>query len=316
MASRAFCMLRSTVCFLLFCCQPGIDQRAFWRWLVSIPDFFKYCMSMSTLLVQASFICFFYTLYWFDPPFIKRVSAHLPWPWHHPNVKIRETEAKHRRAALMWWAQYNTGNLLFIWFVGTNETVDGRVVGARIDEQLPSRLMIAAQVFLMLLLDEFFHYWTHRLSHIFPFLYRFHKPHHISLHVTVLSAAYFSLFEIFLEVVNASLAAIVTIHTIDLHLYSLLLFSILSVVAGYVEHSGYDFDIWIMPPPFSVGPWCEVHDLHHQLGNVNFGRVAMDKLFGTYMDASDRNTLKLKVRLTFFVLFVLIYFDWDADSTA
>jgi sterol desaturase/sphingolipid hydroxylase (fatty acid hydroxylase superfamily) len=59
------------------------------------------------------------------------------------------------------------------------------------------------------------------------------------------------------------------------HIITFEIFIVESMVQGLLAHSGYDIRT-------IIGTKSSVHDMHHELGNVNFGIIGfLDKLHGT-----------------------------------
>jgi methylsterol monooxygenase len=121
------------------------------------------------------------------------------------------------------------------------------------------------------IVEDAWHYWTHRLMHASPFLYRnIHKIHHRYTAPFGLTAEYASPIEIMvlgLGTVGGPLlwGAI----TKDLHLITVYLWMVLRSLQAVDSHSGYDF-------PWSLHNWvpfwagAEHHDVHHEQFKGNY----------------------------------------------
>ncbi|KAL7753217.1 C-4 sterol methyl oxidase [Sorochytrium milnesiophthora] len=144
--------------------------------------------------------------------------------------------------------------------------------GMRVTEgQLPSWTAIALQVFLFMVVEDFIFYWTHRILHEVPSLYRrFHKMHHEFAAPFGLAAEYAHPLETVVQSAGTivgplAYAAIVG----DFHVFTLLVWIFVRILQAVEAHSGYDFP-WSMNNiiPF----WCgaDHHDYHHQAFRGNY----------------------------------------------
>lgn len=142
----------------------------------------------------------------------------------------------------------------------------------RIEEALPSLAEVTWSIILCALGREILYYYVHRLLHQ-PFLYRrFHKQHHQFLTpVAVASESAHPVEHIFSNILPIIAPAIF----LRTHIVTFWLFMAMGVAQATMAHCGYDM--------FSVGGWSpKVHDLHHQLFNVNYGLFGLlDWLHGT-----------------------------------
>eukprot|EP00584_Thalassiosira_punctigera_P011946 CAMPEP_0172552888 /NCGR_PEP_ID=MMETSP1067-20121228/47249_1 /TAXON_ID=265564 ORGANISM="Thalassiosira punctigera, Strain Tpunct2005C2" /NCGR_SAMPLE_ID=MMETSP1067 /ASSEMBLY_ACC=CAM_ASM_000444 /LENGTH=300 /DNA_ID=CAMNT_0013340961 /DNA_START=70 /DNA_END=969 /DNA_ORIENTATION=- len=115
-----------------------------------------------------------------------------------------------------------------------------------------------------IVLHEFGFYWTHRIMHARPGLYRFHKVHHQYKQNDVLSAQHFHPVDFFFSIAAPALltAAVVRPHSFTQALAGLWIFH-----ANMDDHLGYAFP-WspVRWFPFSAG--TDAHEFHH---SVNMG---------------------------------------------
>lgn len=147
--------------------------------------------------------------------------------------------------------------------------------------------------FLFEIIFDFFHYWTHKIIHNMPWLYKLtHKVHH--KHIYPKSITAFHQDPIDLLITN-SFPQIITLYILQLFGISFSLFSFLLIITFkvFVEvfgHSGMKFRgssfiqlIWL-PKLFGIELKTEDHDLHHNNPKYNFSKrfKLWDIIFGTY----------------------------------
>jgi sterol desaturase/sphingolipid hydroxylase (fatty acid hydroxylase superfamily) len=141
----------------------------------------------------------------------------------------------------------------------------------------PSWLVLVEMLFLL----ELTAYWSHRLSHTVPWLWRFHAIHHSATRLNWLSAGRFHpVNQLFTRLCNMVPLFCLGFPIADaMKLFPIVAFSAL------VAHSNWNLKLG----PFSVflvGP--VYHRFHHTLsthgGNKNFAGFCpvFDKIFGTY----------------------------------
>ena len=142
----------------------------------------------------------------------------------------------------------------------------------------PPLWMLSAETFTMLMIDDFYNYWFHRLLHTKFFYKKFHYLHHQSRFPNILDFIYSHPLEPFI----GSFALLACYLVFQPHLFSI----ITSIVIRYLHeneiHSGYDF-------PFSLTRYIPImsssrhHSIHHLKTVGNYGNtfIIWDKLFGT-----------------------------------
>ncbi len=145
----------------------------------------------------------------------------------------------------------------------------------------PSHLPGVVQVFLFILIKDFFRYWLHRAMHENAFLWRFHATHHsvkrlywlngIRSHpVEVVGQAFFYVLPFALLQPSAEIIMVS-------------IFMQLSI--GIFQHSNIDLKLGFWEYIFSIG---DNHRYHHypnkEVGDSNYGGefIVWDILFGTF----------------------------------
>ncbi|OUR97797.1 hypothetical protein A9Q84_06245 [Halobacteriovorax marinus] len=147
----------------------------------------------------------------------------------------------------------------------------------------PRQWPIFVQVFMIIVIGEFFQYWWHRLSHKISFLWSVHSVHHFVKVLYSINTARFHPFDKFVE------------YFIDVFLFIALgadlsviyLYYIYFSVNGLFQHCNTKIS---MGPLNYVIATAELHRLHHDIDSKramhNFGNntIIWDIIFGTYLD--------------------------------
>lgn len=154
-----------------------------------------------------------------------------------------------------------------------------------------------AEVVASLIVLDMFDYWWHRWNHRVPFLWRFHKVHHVDTQVDVTTALRFHLGELLISVVVKA----AWILTWGPTLWSLAIFEGFVTLAAQFHHSNIDFPdpverlarLLIVTPRFHASH----HTVSQRTRDNNFSTILIfwDKLFGTFQreDAEEMRTLGL-----------------------
>lgn len=141
---------------------------------------------------------------------------------------------------------------------------------------------------------DFFHYWTHRLCHKVPFLYKYvHKTHHRHRHPSLLSTFYMHPVDYLLtNVLPHKIAMYMVYQWITGYEYELLL-----VYKMYIELAGHSGVVSnapsfpLFPTLFGFALQTVDHDLHHSrpdlAGNYSKRFRVWDRVFGTYIRDSE-----------------------------
>jgi sterol desaturase/sphingolipid hydroxylase (fatty acid hydroxylase superfamily) len=148
---------------------------------------------------------------------------------------------------------------------------------------LPDWFKVAASI---LILDFFIYLW-HLLTHVLPFLWRFHRVHHSDLNMDVTTANRFHLGEFFFT----GLIRMAVVHTFGITLIAYILFEILVNLSVQFHHSS-------IKVPFRLERWWAVlfvppflHRIHHSVRirerDSNYGVIfsIWDRMLGTLTTA-------------------------------
>lgn len=133
---------------------------------------------------------------------------------------------------------------------------------------------------------DFTYYWSHRLYHVSPLFWRFHRVHHSDTLMAGDTSFRFHPFDALLDGASSITAAI--IFGLDINI--ILFFFVLYLPILFTQHSNFIFPAWtdkffgkiIMSPNF--------HKVHHhqkqEFTDSNYGNVFVfwDKIFGTFKE--------------------------------
>ena len=135
----------------------------------------------------------------------------------------------------------------------------------------PSLWKMAYQIMIFFVLEDTWHYWTHRALHWGPLYKNIHKIHHQYSAPFGLAAEYASPIEVMLLGTGTVGAPILWCAiTKDLHVLTMYVWIVFRLFQAIDAHSGYDFP-WSLHKflPFWAG--ADHHDTHHEkfLGNYS-----------------------------------------------
>jgi methylsterol monooxygenase len=129
----------------------------------------------------------------------------------------------------------------------------------------PSLWTMASQIAIFFVMEDAWHYWTHRAMHMSPFLYKnVHKIHHQYSAPFGLAAEYASPIEVMmLGLGTVGLPILWCAITGNLHILTMYLWIVLRLFQAIDAHSGYEFP-WSLHHflPFWAG--ADHHDTHHE----------------------------------------------------
>ncbi|KZZ95351.1 Fatty acid hydroxylase [Moelleriella libera RCEF 2490] len=144
---------------------------------------------------------------------------------------------------------------------------------------------------------DFWFYWYHRLMHDVPWLWKFHRTHHLTKHPNQLMTAFADKEQEFFDLLGVPLLTYLSLWGLGLKLdffewWLCLQFIVFSEVTG---HSGVRLHAAGISPLhpilryFDVELVVEDHDLHHRKGwrkSHNYGKQTRlwDRVFGTCLD--------------------------------
>jgi len=144
--------------------------------------------------------------------------------------------------------------------------------------------------FIFELIFDFFHYWTHRISHANKYLYIYsHKSHHKFKHPISILTFYHNPLDLIITNCIPLVLSLIIFPYLTLFQFNIFLF-----YKTFIEISGHcgkkiypngSFSQFIWLPKFlNITLYSEDHNLHHAKNTCNYSKrfSLWDKLFGTY----------------------------------
>ncbi|WP_108811552.1 sterol desaturase family protein [Sphingorhabdus sp. Alg231-15] len=145
----------------------------------------------------------------------------------------------------------------------------------------PTNLPGVVQVFLFILIKDFFRYWLHRALHEVPFLWRFHAAHHSVKRLYWLNGIRSHP----IEVVGQALLFAIPYALLQPSAEIIMVAILMQLSIGIFQHSNIDLKLGFWEYIFSIG---DNHRYHHYpdkaVGDSNYGGefIVWDILFGTF----------------------------------
>lgn len=141
--------------------------------------------------------------------------------------------------------------------------------GLETEAPFPSLLKMAFQIAVFFVLEDAWHYWSHRALHWGPLYKSIHKIHHTYSAPFGMAAEYASPIEVAMLGIGTIFSPVLySAITGDLHLLTMYSWIVLRLFQAIDAHSGYDFP-WSLHNflPFWAG--ADHHDTHHEkfIGN-------------------------------------------------
>ena len=128
-------------------------------------------------------------------------------------------------------------------------------------------------------------YWFHRLSHLAPFLWRFHRVHHSDTKMDASTNFRGHPIEAFLWFGTSNILAA---GIFGLDLFTLGLYFLITTPLFFLEHSNLRFPTWLDKTVGLVFTTPNIHKIHHDQDqhytDSNFADIFIlwDRIFGTY----------------------------------
>ncbi len=145
----------------------------------------------------------------------------------------------------------------------------------------PSQLPGVVQVFLFILIKDFFRYWYHRALHEVPFLWRFHAAHHSVKRLYWLNGIRSHPVEVIGQALLFALPFALLQPSAEIVMVAVLM----QLTIGIFQHANIDLKLGFWEYIFSIG---DNHRYHHYpdkgVGDSNYGGefIVYDILFGTF----------------------------------
>lgn len=173
------------------------------------------------------------------------------------------------------------------WFFSVTLIQYLSTLGLEVTQLWPHRLPVAAQLALMLVVQEFFRYWLHYAAHNTKVLWSLHAVHHSPKKLYWLNVGRFHPADKALQYVLETLPFVVAGVGVEVLASYLVFYAVL----GYYQHSNVDARYGILNYILSSG---ELHRWHHSRlikeSNTNYGNklIVWDLVFGTWFLPKDR----------------------------
>ena len=150
------------------------------------------------------------------------------------------------------------------------------------------------QVAFGLVVSEFALYWTHRLAHEWPLIWRFHSVHHSVKRLWVVNTGRFHFIDSLLSV----LAGILVLFALGVSMDAIIWVSAITAYIGILTHCNADLQCGWWNYVFNTP---NLHRWHHStdswISNKNYGENLMcwDMLFGTYLHRPGENVAEIGI---------------------
>ncbi len=154
-----------------------------------------------------------------------------------------------------------------------------------------------AKVLIGVLFLDFMLYLWHLLTHMLPFLWRFHRAHHSDINMDVSTATRFHVGELFISLV------VTAWHTLFLGLdvFTLVIFQSLVILATQFHHSSVRVPERFEKYFYALFTPPSMHRIHHSVKirerNTNYGIILSiwDRIFGTLVTDVEQESIVIGI---------------------
>lgn len=160
---------------------------------------------------------------------------------------------------------------------------------------IPNWLIITLSV---LLLDLMI-YWQHRIFHLVPMLWRFHKVHHADSHIDASTGLRFHPIEILLSILLKGLAVLL----LGVPTIAVIIFEVALNGFALFNHTNIRLPRWLEYPLRAILITQVLHRIHHSQvveetnSNYGFSVSWWDRLFGSYKSQANKSDEDLDIGL-------------------
>ena len=160
---------------------------------------------------------------------------------------------------------------------------------------IPNWLIITLSV---LLLDLMI-YWQHRIFHLVPMLWRFHKVHHADSHIDASTGLRFHPIEILLSILLKGLAVLL----LGVPAIAVIIFEVALNGFALFNHTNIRLPRWLEYPLRAILITQVLHRIHHSQvveetnSNYGFSVSWWDRLFGSYKSQAKKSDEDLDIGL-------------------
>jgi sterol desaturase/sphingolipid hydroxylase (fatty acid hydroxylase superfamily) len=255
--------------------------KSYWN-----PFFHEFTPSMAEATLFLLIIPFYlvYILVVALPPYLLQWEcfeqykiSNSAWPWLDKRTSIREA---------FWKLTYKTIRVeLLLMLIIFPAMLYAKAIFAPnseisfANEDWPTYIKSVTDLMSLALVHEFFFYWTHRIMHMFPQLYKYHKVHHEYKQNDVLASQYFHPIDFALSIGGPAILTTAIVHP---HSITQLQFGLWILYANFDDHLGYAFP-WSPVRWFPLAATTDCHEFHHcvNMGCYSSKLIVYDVLFGT-----------------------------------
>jgi sterol desaturase/sphingolipid hydroxylase (fatty acid hydroxylase superfamily) len=160
---------------------------------------------------------------------------------------------------------------------------------------LPNWISITCSI---LLLDLMI-YWQHRVFHLVPMLWRFHKVHHADSHIDASTGLRFHPIEIALSILLKALAVLI----LGVPATAVIIFEVALNGFALFNHANIRLPRWLERPLRTVLITQVLHRIHHSQvvnetnSNYGFSVSWWDRIFGSYKSQAKKSDEDLDIGL-------------------
>jgi len=197
------------------------------------------------------------------------------------NRKIRSKTPKFRQMAREFKSSVFAVAVFSLTGLLTQIGLEAGAITIYVDDPSYGSTYFFGSLVLMILAQDAYFYWTHRLLHIPKAFKRGHSEHHKSINPTPWTAYSFNAIEAAIHAVFVPLFLLF----LPMHGFAIFLFLAHMIIRNAVGHSGYELfpRSWAVHPILGQITMVTHHDMHHSNGNSNFGLYFTwwDRMMGT-----------------------------------
>lgn len=256
-------ILSLIIIYILLTLIPLFWKNYLWSFLEILPK--QIVISLSLFFIHiifhslTNFVFFFF--YKHKIPFFEQFRVNdKPWPWEKNEESWLLVYKKTLK--MLFFQQYILFPLSifpFIYFV----------CKIRVNlESFPLMSEMVFQIIFLMICDDFYNYWVHRLFH-YKFLYKWiHKQHHEYVIPISISAEYAHPIEVIFLNLSAPMLGVLLLGS-RMHFMTLIIWTMIKSVEPVIVHSGYDFP-WDITKILPFSAPAAFHDFHHTHNIGNF----------------------------------------------
>lgn len=221
-------------------------------------------------------------VYYLQIPFFEqfKIMPNKKWPWLEEDIAKRKEFWKLTWKSVKLCAFSFLGVLTFATVVVTYLLDKVGISGPSFDvENWPTQMDLLRDNILLTVFHELLFHLAHRMMHVYPSLYKYHKVHHEYKHNVILAAEHFHPVD---HIVSISMPVLLCLTIIQPHSFTQCQWGFYIIYTNCDDHVGYSF-------PFSAVRWfpfaatTSEHEFHHcmNLGCYSSKLDVFERLFQT-----------------------------------